>query len=288
LQDAAEELLAIEPYRRPKTLPDRPVTIRVAEGFYWLGRYLERTLNISKMIQVVETIEVEELNSAERKLYRPVWNRLLTPLESSSGRGKKSRSMSSPIERFRLMLDPGESGSVLSIVKRAGRNADSLREAISPEAWSALANLRTQFARSRFRPETSDHEARRMTRRLSDLAFAVIPQFFATAQLSMLADDGWRFAELGQYVERAVTTGNATQSITQSIVKRMGAIHSIEIELSTFLRLLGSRYAYRPLVAYIVPFLLSTTTKPISDCCAGMNYYPFLTICSGKRRDFIT
>jgi uncharacterized circularly permuted ATP-grasp superfamily protein/uncharacterized alpha-E superfamily protein len=245
LQDAAEEILAIEPYRRPKILPDRPVTSRVAEGFYWLGRYLERTLNISKMIQVVETIEVEELNSAERKLYRPVWNRLLTPLESSSGRGKKSRSMSSPIERFRLMLDPGESGSVLSIVKRAGRNADSLREAISPEAWSALANLRTQFARSRFRPETSDHEARRMTRRLSDLAFAVIPQFFATAQLSMLADDGWRFAELGQYVERAVTTGNATQSITQSIVKRMGAIHSIEIELSTFLRLLGSRDAYR-------------------------------------------
>jgi uncharacterized circularly permuted ATP-grasp superfamily protein/uncharacterized alpha-E superfamily protein len=245
LQDAAEEILAIEPYRRPKILPDRPVTSRVAEGFYWLGRYLERTLNISKMIQVVETIEVEELNSAERKLYRPVWNRLLTPLESSSGRGKKSRSMSSPIERFRLMLDPGESGSVLSIVKRAGRNADSLREAISPEAWSAMANLRTQFARSRFRPEISDYEARRTTLRLSDLAVAVIPQFFATAQLSMLADDGWRFAELGQYVERAVTTGNATQSITQSIVKRMGAIHSIEIELSTFLRLLGSRDAYR-------------------------------------------
>jgi uncharacterized circularly permuted ATP-grasp superfamily protein/uncharacterized alpha-E superfamily protein len=245
LQDAADETRAIERYRRPKILPTRPVTSRVAEGFYWLGRYLERILNISKMIQVVETIEMEELNSAERKLYRPVWNRLLTPLENSGGRGKKGRSMSSPIERFRLMLDPGESGSVLSILKRAGRNADSLREAISPEAWSALANLRTQFARSRFRPEISDYEARRTTLRLSDLAFAVIPQFFATAQLSMLADDGWRFAELGQYVERAITTGNATRSITQSIVKRMGTMHSIEIELSTFLRLLGSRDAYR-------------------------------------------
>jgi uncharacterized circularly permuted ATP-grasp superfamily protein/uncharacterized alpha-E superfamily protein len=245
LQETTDEIPAIEPYRRPKILPARPVTSRVAEGFYWLGRYLERTLHISKMIQVVETIEVEELNSAERKLYRPVWNRLLAPLESSGTKGKKSRSMSSPVERFRLMLDPGGFGSVASIVRRAGRNADSLREAISPEAWTALAQLRGQFARSRFRQDPTDDEARRTTRRLSEMAVAVIPQFFATAQLSMLADDGWRFSELGQYVERAVTTSNATQSITQSIVKRMGALHSIEIELSTFLRLLGSRDAYR-------------------------------------------
>jgi uncharacterized circularly permuted ATP-grasp superfamily protein/uncharacterized alpha-E superfamily protein len=245
LQETPEESRPIAPYRRAKILPARPVTSRVAEGFYWLGRYLERTLHISKMIQVVETIEVEELNSAERKLYRPVWNRLLPPLESSGTKGKKSRSMSSPVERFRLILDTSGFGSVASIVRRAGRNADSLREAISPEAWSALALLRGQFARTRFRQNPTDDEARRTTRRLSDMAVAVIPQFFATAQLSMLADDGWRFAELGQFVERAVTTSNATQSIAQSVMKRMGALQSIEIELSTFLRLLGSRDAYR-------------------------------------------
>ena len=73
----------------------------------------------------------------------------------------------------------------------------------------------------------------------------MIPQFFATAQLSMLADDGWRFSELGQFVERAITTANATRSITQSIVRRLESLHSIEIELSAFLRLLGSRDAYR-------------------------------------------
>src|SRR6202008_2770255 len=105
---------------------------------------------------------------------------LVSPLESSGGKGKKGRSITSPIERFRLMLDSSEEGSVASIVRRAGRNADSLREAISPEAWSALALLRGQFARSRYRSEMSDYEARRTTRRLSDMAVAVISQFFVS------------------------------------------------------------------------------------------------------------
>jgi uncharacterized circularly permuted ATP-grasp superfamily protein/uncharacterized alpha-E superfamily protein len=243
LQDVSITSAAIEPYKRPKILSARPVTSRVAEGFYWLGRYLERAMNISRMIQVIETIEMEELTSAERRLYRPVWNRLLPPLEHAGKKGR--RSMASPIERYRLMLDSSGTGSVISIVKKGMRNADSLREAISPEAWTALATLRGFFMRSRFRLEATDQEARRTTRRLSDAAVAVIPQFFATAQLSMLADDGWRFSELGQYVERAITTANATRSVAQSILKRLNPLHSIEIELSAFLRLLGSRDAYR-------------------------------------------
>jgi uncharacterized circularly permuted ATP-grasp superfamily protein/uncharacterized alpha-E superfamily protein len=243
LQEISTAISTAEPFRRPKVLPARPVTSRVAEGFYWLGRYLERAMTISKMIQVIETIEMEELTSAERKLYRPVWNRLLPPLEHVGKKGR--RSIASPIERYRLMLDPSEMGSVVSIMRKGMRNADSLREAISPEAWSALAALRGTFIRSRFRKEVTDDEARRITRRLSEAAVNIIPQFFATAQLSMLADDGWRFSELGQFVERAITTANATRSITQSIVRRLESLHSIEIELSVFLRLLGSRDAYR-------------------------------------------
>jgi uncharacterized circularly permuted ATP-grasp superfamily protein/uncharacterized alpha-E superfamily protein len=243
VQEISTSVSPAEPFRRPKILPARPVTSRVAEGFYWLGRYLERAMTISKMIQVIETIEMEELTSAERKLYRPVWNRLLPPLEHAGKKGR--RSMASPVERYRLMLDSREMGSVVSIVRTGTRNADSLREAISPEAWAALATLRGVFTRSRFKTEPTDDEARKMTRRLSETVVAAIPQFFATAQLSMLADDGWRFTELGQFVERAITTANATRSITLSIVRRLESLHSIEIELSAFLRLLGSRDAYR-------------------------------------------
>src|SRR5260370_7122180 len=115
-------------------------------------------MNISKMIQVIETIEMEELTSAERRLYRPVWNRLLPPLEHAGKKGR--RSMASPIERYRLMLDSSEMGSVTSIVKKGMRNADSLREAISPAAWSPLATLRRLFIRTRFRLQAPDQKSR--------------------------------------------------------------------------------------------------------------------------------
>jgi hypothetical protein len=34
------------------------------------------------MIGVIESLELEELNPTERTLYRPVWDRILPPLEN--------------------------------------------------------------------------------------------------------------------------------------------------------------------------------------------------------------
>ena len=75
----------------PRAPGRQVVTSRVAESLYWLGRYLERANNLAYLLQVIEALEVEELNSSERKLYRPVWNRLLPPLEGSNRRSIASR-----------------------------------------------------------------------------------------------------------------------------------------------------------------------------------------------------
>ena len=230
-------------FRRPSLLPVRQVTSRVAEAFYWLGRYLERGFNVSKMIQVIETIEMEELNSVERKLYRPVWNRLLPLLENPGKSGRHS--MTNVNERYRLMLDPADAGSVSSMLKMALSNANSVRDTISPEAWVPLAGLRGYFQRFRLREAPEESDARRATRRLAEAVVALVPQFFATAQLSMLVDDGWRFCELGEFLERAIDTANATRTIVSSLSQGVRGSHPLETKLSAFLRLLGSRDAYR-------------------------------------------
>ena len=243
--DAATTAIAPRTTRRSPelALASRQVTSRVAETFYWLGRYLERAHHQAYLIQVVETLETEELNTAERKLYRPMWNRLLPPLEKTGGTSR--RSIANRRDRYRLVLLP-EEGSVISTFQRAVFNAENMQDSLSPEAWAALTEMRTRFQRARYRDDLPEAEAARITRRLSDAATRLIPQFFATAENTMLADDGWRFCEIGQALERATITANSVVSIASSSSFQPGnESHASEIELSAFLRLLGTRDAYR-------------------------------------------
>ena len=58
----------------------------------------------------------------------------------------------------------------------------------------------------------------------------------------MLGDDGWRFCEAGEMLERAIITAHSVVSISRSLVRPPLAT---EIQLSAFLRLLSTRDAYR-------------------------------------------
>ncbi len=221
------------------SVPSRNVTSRVAESFYWMGRYLERAYHQAYLIQVVETLESEELNSAERKLYRPMWNRLLPPLEKSTGESR--RSITTRLDRYRLVL-AREPGSVVSTFGRAMANAESVQESLSPESWAALSDLSVLFQKTKFRSNLADEECARIARRLSETVTQRIPQFFAVAARTVLGDDGWRFCEVGEMLERAVITANSVLSISKSLTRQP---NPTEIELSAFLRLLGTRDAYR-------------------------------------------
>ena len=219
--------------------PTREVTSRVAESFYWMGRYLERAYHQAYLIQAIETLESEELNVAERKLYRPMWNRLLPPLETTTGESR--RSITTRQDRYRLLVVT-EPGTVIRTIARAVANAESIRESLSPEALATLNRLRELFRRTRFKENLSDEECGQIARRISGTVIESIPQFFAIAQRTVLGDDGWRFCEAGELLERAIITSHAVLSISRSLVRPPLAT---EIQLSAFLRLLGTRDAYR-------------------------------------------
>ena len=230
--------------KRETISPAHHVSSRVAEAFYWTGRYLERAHNLAVMISVIESLEVEELNPTERTLYRPVWNRILPPLENPGSVSR--RNISSAAGRYRLTLDLDEPDSVVRAVVRAAGNTESILECLSIEAWGVLSELRTRFQRARFRPNASEEELTAFSRRYCDYVVKAVPEFFGTAQSTMIADGGWTFCEIGQLLERAIITANAVCSIMRPMPGRgLPQEHEAEIRLSAFLRLLNSRDVYR-------------------------------------------
>ena len=249
-------------------IPAHGVTSRVAEAFYWVGRYLERAYDLAGMVSVIESLEIEELNPTERMNYRPVWNRILPMLE---GAGSPSRrTISSPAGRYRLTLDTNEPGSVVSTILRAAGNAESVLETLSLDAWGVLSVLRNRFRNAQFTPDSSEEILTSSSRRLCDVARQLIPQFFGTAQCTMLSDDGWNFCEIGQLIERAAITANAITSITKPLLQPStdgGSDHAMEIRLSAFLRLLNSRDIYRRVYQMRIeplPLLELLWTNPVA------------------------
>ena len=246
---SADQRTAAPP--RVTDLPPPPkVTSRVADSFYWLGRYLERAQGLAYMIGVVESLETEELNRAEQQLYRPVWNRMLPPLENPES-GRK-RSITTAAERYRLALDSRGEGSLVNTLQRAAWNALQIQECLSVEAFGVLNNLETIFARARFRPAQDETALTLATQKICAALTAGVAEFFGMAESTMLADRGWAFCRVGRQLERASITCNAGVTIFKSIARRLekdaaAADHAVEIELSAFLRMLGSRDAYRRL-----------------------------------------
>ena len=226
--------------------PAQYVTSRVAEAFYWIGRYLERAYSLAGMVGVIEALELEELNPTERTHYRPIWNKILPMLEGAGSATR--RTISNAPGRYRLTLDIEEPGSVVSAILRASRNAEGVLETLSLEAWGVLSLLRDRFQKTRFRPEGPLDAQTSSSRKLCDFARALIPQFFGTAECTMVADGGWKFCEIGQLIERAAITANAINSISGTLLQPSDpekSEHTMEIRLSAFLRLLNSRDVYR-------------------------------------------
>jgi uncharacterized alpha-E superfamily protein len=249
-------------------IPLHGVTSRVAEAYYWLGRYLERAYDLAGMVSVIESLELEELNPTERMNYRPVWNRILPMLEGSGAASR--RTISSPEGRYRLTFDPAEPGSVISTIHRAFSNAESVLETLSLDAWGVMSGLRARFDAVNFQPDAPTETLANASREFCLFAREMIPRFFGTAKCTMLADDGWSFCEIGQLLERAAITANAVTSIAGPLLQTSRASlrpHAVEIRLSAFLRLLNSRDIYRRVYQMRIeplPLLELLWTNPVA------------------------
>lgn len=150
---------------------------RAADNLFWLGRYVERTEGILRLLRA-RNARLAEGGSAAGPLLST-----LDPLITSLG------------------VDPNE-GIPQGLIQTLGAaiySAGAVRDRFSPDGWSALADLDKTMRRMAQRVTVGDDAARAIGKLLRKLT-----GFSGLVHENMYRFLGWRFLKLGQHHERAM------------------------------------------------------------------------------------
>ena len=174
---------------------------RSAQGIYWMGRYLERTEHLGRLLR----LQVESLVDQPLREIQLGWSRIYRSLEREppvAGVQHDSEETFDLADSITLAhdltFDRTHLNSVQGCLFSARENARQTRDRISGEMWTSL-NL--SFLRVKrltisdiwqFSPQSFYAETVRE-----------VDTFFGVSQMTMYRDQGWNFLNLGRYIERS-------------------------------------------------------------------------------------
>ena len=166
---------------------------RTAERMYWFGRYVERAENTARLI-AVNTNLVMDLPRAKH-----IWGSMI---DITGFRPQFEERFSREEERnvIKFLLD-NEVGSIRNAVRMARENARTTREIMPQEAWEVINELYIDVRDNLERGLKREHRHEFLSNVLSHCH-----QLTGLLADSMYADQGYAFARLGRYLERADMT----------------------------------------------------------------------------------
>ena len=162
---------------------------RVADSLYWIGRYIERAEHVSRLSAVMLNATLDRTVGAVQT------GRIgLAALgEKDSGRANQTYEAAHD-----LALDRTDAGAVVVSLARARENARQVRDQITTETWERLNLLYLRVTG----PDAEHAFAQRSSAFLHEI-IADLHLFKGAADTTLSHGEGWRFLQLGVYLERA-------------------------------------------------------------------------------------
>ena len=165
---------------------------RVAESLYWIGRYVERAEDTSRLLDVHVHTLLEDPWIDEEAASRGVLG--VMGVQVDDGPVDAARTVA------RLAFEKGDTSSIVGALTAARENARGVREALSSELWETLNA--TFHALPSQEAAAQRHGAHGFFRYVRERAAVVSGLIDGT----MPRDDGWRFLVLGRSIERVDMT----------------------------------------------------------------------------------
>jgi len=173
---------------------------RVANSLYWMARYIERSENIARIVDVNIQLLLDLRNLDEKRLAEH-W----LPLVQTTGDEKQffelyKKATAKNVTEF-LVFQMENANSIVSSVCQARENARMVRDQITVELWEELNRLywfvKTTTARTVWQESPSE-----FFQHIKAGSLHIIGLTYAT----LIHNEGWWFAQAGKFIERADKT----------------------------------------------------------------------------------
>jgi uncharacterized alpha-E superfamily protein len=172
---------------------------RVAESCYWLGRYVERTESVARLVAINRLIVLDAgLRGAQR--WQPVLAVMGEQENFDEHVGPNSHGKDEAVQEY-LTWSEVSPVSLHSSLRWARENARTTREVISREMWETLNRawqwLNSDGARKQYRKDRAQ---------FYEHVRSVCAEFYGVAESTMLHEEAFDFVQIGTQLERANQT----------------------------------------------------------------------------------
>lgn len=249
---------------------------RVANSLYWMSRYIERSENIARIVDVNIQLLLDLRDLNEQRLAEH-W----LPIVQTTGDEKQffalhRKATAQAVTEF-LVFQPENPNSIFSSICQARENARMVRDQITFELWEELNRLywfvKTPQAREMWRNSPSE-----FFQQIKAGSLHIIGLTDAT----LIHNEGWWFAQAGKFIERADKTSRILDLRYQTLPERgmpKTVSHEDALEWSAILRSCSAWDAYKSIHGaevnpmLVADFLLLSEEFPrsVEFCVAELN-----------------
>ncbi|HVQ76325.1 MAG TPA: alpha-E domain-containing protein [Candidatus Binatia bacterium] len=194
---------------------------RVADALYWMGRYLERAENLTRLLLVTEDSSTEVLGLDE-ELALAEWHDLLRIFPGPEIRRDPDRPP--PFFAFAyldgLSFDPRHPYSIQFSLKKARENARAVREALTVEVFVSLNDTWRDLE---VYTRRGSLDAPMFRDALSQIHRGILSTVGAIEH-TLTRDQGWLFLKMGESLERVLRTATVLRAKLPALLAPQPAI----------------------------------------------------------------
>jgi uncharacterized circularly permuted ATP-grasp superfamily protein/uncharacterized alpha-E superfamily protein len=235
-------------YHRPESTPSR-----LADNLYWLGRYLERTAHLVRLLDQLDPLLRDEVAALEPAV---ALDSLRILLAAQAGWADEDATMGELATQIRVEADdPEHPGSLAANLASLIRVLDQVKVNLPPEFWRILRRLRGIAGQGHPHLESD------FGQQLATLE--------ALCNETLAHDTGWRFLKLGRRIERSrQLLFLADELLLPAPQKGARPVPPSEFRLQTLLHFTDSLFSYKGIYhgiyqpASILAWLIASPENP--------------------------